>query len=80
MLSYELRVDKQMNDDCSSTNVVTRGCGAPWPQRSMPNSGHGHGRARVTGRGSPLTPSRGGYSNRNSNDARRPASTDSTDN
>jgi hypothetical protein len=76
MLSYELRVDKQSGGSYSSANAASRGRGAPWSPRGMPNSGHGRGRSRGNGHGSPTPPSRGGFNTNNS--FRCTAPTDST--
>jgi hypothetical protein len=79
MLSYELRVDKQSGGSYSSANVASRGRDAPWSPRGMPNSGRDRGRSRSNGRGSPTTPSHGGFNtNSSSNSFRRTAPTDST--
>jgi hypothetical protein len=69
LLSYELRVDKQSGGSYSSANTSSRGRGAPWSPRGMPNSGHDRGCSHGNGHRSPTPPSRGGFNTNNSNNS-----------
>jgi hypothetical protein len=66
MLAFELRLMKQVANTSyttSSTNAVSRGCGAPWTHGGSPS--RGRGRSSGSGRGSSSRESRGGYNNNN---------------
>jgi hypothetical protein len=73
MLSYELRLEKQSGGSYTfaSANAASRGHGSSWCGTS--SGSWGHGRSCGTGRGSPSSGSRSGYTN-NSNYRRNPGS------